>query len=110
VLALVHALQSGHYEQLREAVQDRWHQPARASLVPLLSEVLAIDDVDVLGSFLSGAGPSGALLAHRNVARVEQLLKSMYERAGVAATVRALDVHQSSAAAVDAASVHGRTA
>lgn len=110
VLALVHALQSGHYEQLREAVQDRWHQPARVSLVPLLSEVLAIDDVDVLGSFLSGAGPSVALLAHRNVARVEQLLKSMYERAGVAATVRALDVHQSSAAAVDAASVHGRTA
>jgi homoserine kinase len=95
VLALVHALQHRHYSQIREAVQDRWHQPTRASLVPLLAEVLAIDDPDVLGSFLSGAGPSVALLAHRNISRVEQLLKSMYERAGVAATVRVLSVHPS---------------
>jgi homoserine kinase len=93
VLALVHALQSREYAALREAVRDRWHQPARASLVPLLSEVLALEDPDVLGSFLSGAGPSVAVLAHRNVARVEQLLKSMYERAGVSATVRVLGVH-----------------
>ena len=53
VLALVHALQQGDYDRLREAVQDRWHQPARASLVPLLAEVLALEDPDVLGAFLS---------------------------------------------------------
>lgn len=121
VLALVHALQSGRYPALREAVQDRWHQPARASLVPLLAEVLAIDDADVFASFLSGAGPSVALLASRNLDRVSDLLKSMYERAGVAATVRVLGVHSSpgAAATVDpssealagaAASGHGRTA
>ena len=28
---------SGDYDRLREAVQDRWHQPARAALVPLLA-------------------------------------------------------------------------
>lgn len=95
VLALVHALQTRNYAALREAVQDRWHQPARASLVPLLSDAIAIDDPDVDGSFLSGAGPSIALLAHRNVPRVEQLLKSMYERAGIAVTVRALGVYSS---------------
>ncbi len=97
VVSLVHALQNGHDEQLREAVRDRWHQPARASLVPLLGEALAIDDPDVLGAFLSGAGPSVALLARRNVARVERLLSSMYERAGITATVRALAVHEDSA-------------
>ena len=121
VVALVHALQSGDYAALREAVQDRWHQPARASLVPLLTEVLAIEDADVFASFLSGAGPSVALLANRNLDRVSELLKSMYERAGVAATVRVLGVHSSPAAAatVDpssevlagtAAAAHGRTA
>ena len=67
VLSLVHALQHGEYDRLREAVQDRWHQPARAALVPLLGEVLAIEDPDVLGAFLSGAGPSVALLARRDV-------------------------------------------
>jgi homoserine kinase len=96
VLSLVHALQADDEQQLREAVKDRWHQPARASLVPLLGEALAIDDPDVLGSFLSGAGPSVAFLARRNVARVERLLTSMYERAGVAVTVRTLTVHEQS--------------
>jgi homoserine kinase len=110
VLALVHALQSRDFGALREAVQDRWHQPARTSLVPLLAEVLAIDDVDVHASFLSGAGPSVAVLATRNLDRVSQLLKSMYERAGVAATVRVLGVHLSSEALAGAAACgHGRT-
>ena len=110
VLWLVHALQSRDFRQLRAAVDDRWHQPARASLVPLLTDALAIEDPDVLGAFLSGAGPSIALLAHRNVARVERLLSSMYERAGVAATVRVLRVHQSSETMADAvAPAHGRT-
>jgi homoserine kinase len=120
VLALVHALQSRSYPALREAVQDRWHQPARSALVPLLAEVLAIDDADVFASFLSGAGPSVALLASRNLDRVSELLKSMYERAGVAATVRVLGVHSSAERSVKAdlsaavlagaaASAHGRT-
>ena len=51
------------YDRIREAVKDRWHQPARASLVPLLEEVIALDDPDVLGAFLSGAGPSVAAIA-----------------------------------------------
>jgi len=106
VLALVHALQHGEYDRIREAVRDRWHQPARASLVPLLGEVLAIDDPDVLGAFLSGAGPSVALLVRRDAAampaalpgRVEQMLTSLYARAGVDATIRTLDVHQTTPA------------
>jgi homoserine kinase len=94
VLSLVHALQHREYDRVREAVRDRWHQPARASLVPLLDEVLAIEDPDVLGGFLSGAGPSVALLVRRDEARIEQMLTSLYSRAGVEATIRTLDVHQ----------------
>jgi homoserine kinase len=115
VLSLVHALQNGDYNRLRDAVQDRWHQPARAALVPQLSAVLALEDAGILGAFLSGAGPSVALLARRDFGRIEQLLKLTYERAGGSATVRTLSVHQS----VDVAGqtpafaslpVHGRTA
>jgi homoserine kinase len=71
-------------------------------MVPLLGEALAIEDPDVLGAFLSGAGPSIALLARGKTARVERLLASMYERAGVSATVRVLRVHQSSPTGLDA--------
>ena len=119
VLALVHALQHGEFDRLREAVKDRWHQRARAPLVPLLDHVIAIDDADVLGAFLSGAGPSVALLARKDTARVERLLESMYQRAGVEATVRSLAVHEGSSAIADGpdnhvtdpmASAHGRSA
>jgi homoserine kinase len=98
VLSLVHALQHGELDRLREAVRDRWHQPARAALVPLLEDVLALEDSDVLGAFLSGAGPSVALLARGDTARAEGLLTAMYDKAGVAATVRTLAVHHGSSA------------
>ena len=98
VLALVHALQHREYDRVREAVRDRWHQPARASLVPLLGEVLAIDDPDVLGAFLSGAGPSVALLVRGEAGRVAQLLTSLYARGGVDATIRTLSVHHMTSA------------
>jgi homoserine kinase len=109
-LALVHALQAGDADGLREVLQDRLHQPARAALVPCLADVLALEDPDVLGAFLSGAGPSTALLVRGGHARVEQVLASVYERARVPVTVRTLRVHQPSNIMAGAgASAPGRT-
>lgn len=102
VLSLVHALQHGEYGRLREATDDRLHQPARCALVPQLASVLALEDPDILAAFLSGAGPSVALLARRDFARLERLLASVYERAGSAASVRTLGVHQHAARADEA--------
>ena len=109
VLALVHALQSGDDDALREAVQDRLHQPARVALVPLLSEVLALEDPAVLGAFLSGAGPSIALLARHDFARLASVLDALYARQGLAVTVRTLSVHGSIEMAGAAAPAQGRT-
>ena len=92
VLALVHALQHGEYDRLREAVKDRLHQSARSSLVPLLREVLAIDDAAILAAFLSGAGPSVALLARAGSTDVARRVSSMYQQAGIEAAVRTLGV------------------
>jgi homoserine kinase len=117
VLSLVHALQEGDAKRLREAVKDRWHQPARAALVPLLNEALALEDPDVLGAFLSGAGPSIAFLTRRGAGRVPRLVETMYERAGIAVTVRSLRAHETPSAgapfekpAAALAAAHGRTA
>jgi homoserine kinase len=93
VLSLVHALQARDYERLREGVRDRWHQPARSNMVPLLADVLDLEDPDVLGAFLSGAGPSVAVLARQNFERLETVLSTMYARAGHQAVVRTLAVH-----------------
>jgi homoserine kinase len=113
VLSLVHALQTGDYERLREGVRDRWHQPARSNMVPLLTEILSLEDPDVLGAFLSGAGPSIAVVARQNFERLEQLLSAMYAGAGHQAVVRTLSVHRAPvhhAAGVEhaGASVSGR--
>jgi len=110
VLTLVHALQSGEYDLLRESVRDRWHQRARAALVPQLGEVLALDDPAILASFLSGAGPSVALVARGDFERLEQLLASTYERAACPVTIRTLAVHQlSDVARETVASAPGRS-
>ena len=109
VLAFVHALQNRDYDRLKETVADRWHQPARAELVPHLAAVLGIDDPDVLGAFLSGAGPTVAVLARQNFSRVERLLQSTCEGVGVPVTVRTLSVHQSLEVPDVAVSAHGRT-
>lgn len=93
VTALLHALEHRQFDRLREAVRDRWHQPARASLVPLLDEALRLEDADVLAAFLSGAGPSIAVLAVNHVDGVSARLSALYAAAGVTATVRILTVH-----------------
>lgn len=93
-LSLVHALQNAEYDQLRGATQDRLHQPARTALVPQLAEVLALDDPDILAAFLSGAGPSVALVARRDFDRLERLVRAVYEEADTPVTVRTLGVHQ----------------
>ncbi len=53
------AMQAGRLDLLREAVQDRLHQPYRAPLVPGMAEVLAEGErAGALACFLSGAGPT----------------------------------------------------
>jgi homoserine kinase len=93
-LLLIHALDSGEYGDLRDAMRDRWHQPARAPLVPGLVEALAIDDPAVLGICLSGAGPSIVALATDGAPRAATLLRELYARLDVTCTIRTLSAHQ----------------
>jgi homoserine kinase len=93
-LLFVRALESGRYEDLREAMGDRWHQPARAALVPGLAQALALDDPAVLGVCLSGAGPSILALATADTTKVGALLTDVYTRLGLPCTIRTLSAHQ----------------
>ena len=91
----VHALDTARYDDLREAMRDRWHQPYRAPHVPGLAEALALDDPALLGVCLSGAGPSVAGIATRKQsASAASLLGSLYQRQGIPHVVRTLGAHQ----------------
>ena len=92
---LVRALDSGKFEDLREALRDRLHQPARAPLVPALTEALAIDHPAVLGVCLSGAGSSVVALATaEGAADAAMVLSEVYRRLGIQHTIRTLRAHE----------------
>jgi homoserine kinase len=91
---LLEVLRSGNYSILREALQDRIHQPFRQKLVPGLERALAIQHPDILGVCLSGAGPSIVALAQRNLDEVERTLSGAFRHTGLEFTVRQLMVHQ----------------
>jgi homoserine kinase len=94
VSLLLYALQTGSFPVLRQAFQDRIHQPYREKLVPGLSEALALEHPDLLGVCLSGAGPSVAAFAERNFDEIEHLLGSVFEQTGTPFQIRRLTAHQ----------------
>lgn len=93
-LLLVRALESGRYDQIREAMRDRWHQPARAALVPALSEALALEHPGLLGVCLAGSGPSVVALVTAHDDEIAAALSSIYGRLNVPVTIRQLSAHQ----------------
>lgn len=94
VALLLQAVQSGNYSVLREALQDRIHQPFRQKLVPGLERTLAMEHPDLLGVCLSGAGPSMVALAERNFQEIEDVMRATFKPTGLPFTVRRLGVHQ----------------
>lgn len=60
---IIGALTTGNWPLLREAMNDRIHQPYRASLIPGFDEILALRTPGMYGVALSGAGPTMFALA-----------------------------------------------
>lgn len=87
------ALESGDYDLLWEAMQDRLHQKRRAELVPGLSEALAIRRLPgLLGAALSGSGPTVVALATENFNQISELIQGCFQEHEVETTVRLLEV------------------
>jgi homoserine kinase len=91
---LIRALETGAYNDLREAMRDCWHQPFRMPLVPGLAEAMQLEHARLLGVCLSGAGPSILALVSGGGDEVAALLAGVYDRLGVSHTIRVLEAHQ----------------
>jgi homoserine kinase len=94
VALLLQSFGSGEYGLLREALQDRWHQPYRQSLVPGFAQALALEHPDLLGVCLSGSGPSVVGLATGRFPEIEELFVNCYRSLGIDCRVRTLAAHQ----------------
>jgi len=88
------ALASGAWNELREAMRDRIHQPYRAARIPGMAEALAIEHRALVGSALCGAGPSLIALLRPGSAwkNAAVRLERCFARAGVATRTLALDL------------------
>ena len=93
IALLLHSLRSGQFTLLREALQDRLHQPFRQHLIPGLENALGLEHPDLLGVCLSGAGPSVVAFAQENLEAVETLLSGTLRSTGMEFTVRRLRAH-----------------
>ncbi len=94
IALLLSALQTGKVADMREALQDRAHQPYREALVPGLRRLLALRHPDVIASCLSGAGPTVAVFASGNARGVEDLVKAAYASERVPCMVTTVKVHR----------------
>lgn len=88
VARLMHAVATGDAGSLAEALKDRWHQPQRAALIPELGPALALEDPELLGVCLSGAGPSIVAFARTGRDRIAGKLEAIYRASGTPVTVR----------------------
>jgi homoserine kinase len=87
-MLLLAALVQGRPDLLASALADRVHQPYRAPLCPLLPALQKIpSDSGILGSALSGAGPSVLIFLHgrANMSRMKNKVKEHLAGQGLTA-------------------------
>lgn len=95
---LVAALTGGRYDALGAAMEDRIHQPYRASLVPGFIEALSTArEAGAVGACLSGSGSTMLALTTANEAEIGEAMVAAVRQAGAGARWLALDVDRAGA-------------
>ena len=75
---LVAALATGTASAFPAALEDKFHQPYRAALVPGLDDILKLRAPGLLGCALSGAGPSILVFYERGYEQVCDLVRQVF--------------------------------
>lgn len=90
----IEALNTKDEELMKYALTDRLHQPYRSRLVPGFDDITAsLKEVDVMGTVLSGAGPSILVISRNNVIEeIKSRVESVWEISGVKPVIKTLDV------------------
>ncbi len=98
VALLLTALQTGRYELIGEAMQDRLHQPYRQALFPAMPDIIqAAVDAGAHGASLSGGGSSLIALASSNFSGILRAMQETARSFGVEGMGRILRADQQGA-------------
>jgi homoserine kinase len=89
VALLVRSFATGDLSLLREAMEDRLHQPARRPLFPAMDAIFsAAIEAGALGACLSGSGPTVLAFARDDAPQVAEAMKQAAQASGLGASVR----------------------
>src|SRR5579875_181391 len=103
VALLLTALQTGRYELIGEAMQDRLHQPYRQALFPAMPDIInAAVAAGAHGASLSGGGSSLIALASADHRKVLQAMQETARAHGVEGMGRILRADQHGARVIKA--------
>jgi homoserine kinase len=84
---LIAALATGSTHAFPAALEDKFHQPYRACLIPGLDDILKLRAPGLLGCALSGAGPSVLVFFERGHEEVCDLVRQVFALHGQPAEV-----------------------
>jgi homoserine kinase len=84
---LMAAIATGSVSAFPAALEDKFHQPYRAALVPGLDDILKLRAPGMLGCALSGAGPSILVFYERGYEQVCDLVRQVFALHGHASEV-----------------------
>lgn len=96
----VQAVSTKDSELMKLALQDKLHQPYRTKLVPGLEKIIENlkHEDNVLGTVLSGAGPSILIISHKNnLDRIHSIVKDTWTDLNIKAEIRTVNIEQNGA-------------
>ena len=93
VALLTAAFCTGNYKLLRQGVEDKFHQPYRGKMIPVMDGVIkAALDNGAYGAFLSGSGPSIAAFCNiKDCEKAEKAMVKVWKKESVAVKSYILD-------------------
>lgn len=92
---LIAALCAGNTDSFSAALQDKLHQPYRASLIPGFAQMLALQESGLLGCALSGAGPSVLVFYQKGSEQVTKAFEDIFAEYGATARTYFTEIQRS---------------
>ena len=97
---LIQAVNTCDPKLMKQALQDRLHQPYREKLVPGMKEIIDTlkNEDGVLGCVLSGAGPSMLVISHKyDVDKIKSIVKDIWDKQNIKADVKTIKIEEQDA-------------
>lgn len=96
---LTKAFCDNDFKLLKEAMQDKLHQPYRAKLIPVMNELISVaEENGAYGACLSGSGPSMIAFCNKNKAReVAKCMAKIWKKETVPTKIFILDFDRTGA-------------